>query len=235
MLEGDGFQHVVVVAGDHVAGSFQTVPVLREDQGVAVVAAQRQRHEARVFGAQLAGDLFQRAGEAFRLAGLRHDAAVGEAAGRKHLDLLAQHHDAARYAVGAVELAHVAVRKERAAHDDGHETPGDLVFRHERLGVPFLRGGGIGSVGMRSFSHLCCFVCAAGSLCAWPIHARGGHPAHRPFPRCPSWPRCAPPARLCAVRPAGAGRSAGTLRTADMASGRACGQSAAWPCRRCPL
>ena len=63
-----------------------------------------------------------------------NQAVVGEFAGREHLHVLRGKHDGACDAVGAMQLAYVAVCKDVTADDDGLEMRLDIVyagsFRH---------------------------------------------------------------------------------------------------------
>ena len=96
---------------------------------MAVVAAQHQQHAVGVLGAHLGGHALERVVEAFRLVDERLQAVVGEAARRQHLDVLRGQHDGALDAVGAVQLAHVAVGQDVAAHDDGLQAVRDVGGR----------------------------------------------------------------------------------------------------------
>ena len=74
-------------------------------------------------------DALERVVEAFRLVDERLQAVVGEAARRQHLDVLRGQHDGALDAVGAVQLADVAVGQDVAAYDDGLQSARDVGGR----------------------------------------------------------------------------------------------------------
>ena len=125
----DVVQQVEVDVGNRVAGRFQARLSRRQHARVAVVAAQHQQHTVGVLGAHLGGHALERVVEAFRLVDERLQAVVGEAARRQHLDVLRGQHDGALDAVGAVQLADVAVGQDVAAYDDGLQSARDVGGR----------------------------------------------------------------------------------------------------------
>lgn len=79
-------------------------------------------------------DALERVVEVFRVVDERFQTVVGEAARRQHLDILRGQHDGALDAIGAVQLAHVAVGQDVAAHDDRLQAAGDVGGRGDAGG-----------------------------------------------------------------------------------------------------
>ena len=111
-----------VEVGHRVSGGLEALLPGRQHARMAVVAAEHEQHALRVRGAHLGGHALEGVVEAFRVMDVRLQAIVGEAAGREHLDVVRGQHDGVLDAVRAVQLAHVAVSQDVAAHHDGLQT-----------------------------------------------------------------------------------------------------------------
>ncbi|MEI3230411.1 MAG: hypothetical protein V8S24_03650 [Gordonibacter pamelaeae] len=124
-----------VEVGHRVAGGLEARLARREHARVTVVATEHEQHALGVCRAHLGGHALERVVEALRVVDVRLQAVVGEAAGREHLDVVRGQHDGALHAVGAVQLAHVAVREDVAAHHDGLQTARHVGGRGDAGGV----------------------------------------------------------------------------------------------------